>query len=199
MPGNYNPQDKYFKKAKAEGYRARSAFKLEEIQSRYHIIKSGSMVLDLGAAPGSFLQYIGKTVGQNGIAIGIDLKPIKSFANPNIKTYEADIFDDLVYKKILNETKISQFDLITSDLAPSTSGIKSLDAGRSFMLNEQVLKVAEKFLRKGGSVLMKAFPGADHSQLLSLTKKQFSNIKIFKPQAVRKTSREIYVLGFNKK
>jgi len=198
MPKHYQPQDRYFKKAKEDGYRARSAYKLDEIQKRFHIIKHGDTVLDMGAAPGSFLQLISKIVGAKGIAIGIDLKPVADLDQPNIISYQGDIFDEKIYAKMLIKNGISEFDVITSDLAPSTTGIKSVDAGRSFQLNEQVLKVAEKYLKSGGYAVMKAFPGADHSQLMALAKKQFRNVKIFKPQAVRQTSREVYIIGLNK-
>ncbi len=194
MTKSYNPQDKFFKKAKEQGYRARSAFKLEAIQKRFHLIRFGDKVLDLGAAPGSFLQLIEKIIGSKGLAVGIDLNPIEDLKKPNVKTIVGDILDESIYQKF----SIDQFDVITSDLAPSTSGIKSVDAGRSFQLNEQVLKVAEKHLRPGGHVVMKAFPGAEHQQLLKKTKGMFKSIKIFKPEAVRKSSKEEYVIGLTK-
>ena len=190
----YQPQDKFFKKAKEQGYRARSAFKLGAIQKRFHLIKSGDKVLDLGAAPGSFLQLIEKIIGSKGLVVGIDLKPIEYLKKPNVKTIVGDILDEGAYQKL----SIDQFDVITSDLAPSTSGIKSVDAGRSFQLNEQVLKVAEKYLKPGGHVVMKAFPGAEYQQLLQKAKSMFKNIKTFKPEAVRKGSREEYVVGIGK-
>ncbi len=199
MPKPYQSQDRFFKKAKDEGYRARSVYKLEEIQKRFHLIKSGDRVLDLGAAPGSFMQFIRKIVGKSGLVIGIDLKPIKPFKQSNIKSYAGDIFDDNVYKNILSENDLSEFDVITSDLAPATTGIKSVDAGRSFQLNEQVLKVAEQYLKPGGHVVLKAFPGADYSNLIALAKKQFKQAKLFRPEAVRKSSREVYIIGINKK
>ena len=197
MP-HYNPQDRFFKKAKQEGYRARSAFKLEEIQSKFHIIKQGDKVLDLGAAPGSFIQFISKIIG-GGMVIGIDLKPITDFKKPNIKTYQGDIFDDVVYSQIKSDTSLDSFNVLTSDLAPSTSGIKSLDAGRSFLLNDQVLNVAEKYLKKGGNALMKIFPGADLDKLMQRAKQMFRETKISKPEAVRKSSREIYIICIGKR
>jgi 23S rRNA (uridine2552-2'-O)-methyltransferase len=190
----YNPRDKFFQKAKDEGYRARSAYKLDAIQKKFRLIHIGDKVLDLGAAPGSFMQLIGKIVGEEGLVVGIDLKPIKPFKHSNMKAFEGDIFDEDIYEKI----GLSEFDVITSDLAPATTGIKSVDAGRSFQLNEQVLKVAENHLKKGGHVVMKAFPGADHSELIRLAKKQFKTVKPFKPEAVQKSSREVYLVGLGK-
>ncbi len=194
MKKAYNPQDKYFQKAKDEGYRARSAYKLDAIQKKFHLISAGDRVLDLGAAPGSFMQLVGRIVGDSGIVIGIDLQSIKPFRKSNMKAYEGDIFDENIYEKI----GVFEFDVITSDLAPATTGIKSVDAGKSFQLNEQVLEVAKIHLKKGGHVVMKAFPGENHSELIRLTKKQFKTVKPFVPDAVRKSSREVYIVGINK-
>ncbi len=190
----FDLQDKYFQKAKDEGYRARSVFKLEGIQDKFHILKSGQKVLDLGAAPGSFLQYISKIVGEKGIAIGIDLQEIKSMNLPNVKTFVGDIFDDAVYKDI----GIDKFDVITSDLAPKTSGIKFLDAGRSLDLSLKVLDVAKDRLKKGGSVVIKILPGFNESDLFLEAKKLFKTIKKFRPDAVRKSSGEKYVICLHK-
>lgn len=193
MP-HYIPQDRFFKKAKEDGYRARSVYKLEEIQSHHHILKPGDKVLDLGAAPGSFVQFIGQIIGEKGLVIGIDLKPIQNLKKPNIKTYQGDIFDDIAIIKIKAENKIESFNVVTSDLAPATSGIKSLDSGRSVLLNDQVLNIAERYLKKGGNALMKVFPGADQDQLMHRAKLMFREIKVSKPEAVRKSSREIYII-----
>ena len=199
MTKTFQPQDRFFQKAKEEGYRARSVYKLKDIQKRFHLIKYGDCVLDLGAAPGSFMQFIRKVVGEKGLVIGIDLTPIKPFNIPNVKSYVGDIFDEKIYEKILDENDISQFNVITSDLAPATTGIKSVDAGRSFQLSEQVLRVAEKYLKPGGNLVIKSFPGAEQNQLMGLMKNRFSKIKPFKPQAVRKSSRELYLIGISKR
>jgi len=189
----FEPQDRFFKKAKDEGYRARSAYKLEAIQNKFHIIKPGDSVLDLGAAPGSFLQYISRVVGEKGSAVGIDLQEIEPFSQKNIKTYVGDIFDDRLYKKF-----VQPFDVITSDLAPKTSGVKFMDAGRSKELDERVLEIADKYLKKGGNLVMKLLSGSDEGELLSEAKKQFKTVKKFRPEAVRKTSGEIYIICLSK-
>jgi len=195
---NYQPQDKFFKKAKEEGFRARSVFKLESIQDRFHILEPGFKVLDLGAFPGSFLQYIAKEIGEKGIAIGIDLQKIEPLHLRNVKTYQGDINDPELIKKIVAENHIVRFDVVTSDLAPSTSGIKDLDAGRSFLLNDQALRIALRHLKPGGHFVFKAFPGADHQKLLHEAKSYFKVIKTMKPPAVRKTSREQYIICLKK-
>lgn len=195
MSKQYNPNDKFSRRAKEQGLRARSAFKLEEIQQKFRLIKPGNKVLDLGAAPGSFLQTIIGIIGEKGFAIGVDLKSIKPFKKPNVKTYVADIFDEAVFEKIKADTGIRQFDVITSDLAPSTTGIKSVDAGRSFELSKQVLAVADERLKPNGHVLLKTFPGSDQDHLLKMMKDRFESIKVFKPKAVRSSSREVYLIG----
>ena len=131
--------------------------------------------------------------------MGLDLIPIKPFSQPNVKAYVGDIFDERVYDKILKENKVRRFDVVTSDLAPATSGIKFVDAGRSFDLNCQVLKVAKQYLRSGGNLVIKAFPGADHGQLIAKARALFESVHVAKPEAVRNTSREEYLVGLRKR
>ncbi|MBU0578067.1 RlmE family RNA methyltransferase [Patescibacteria group bacterium] len=198
MSKQFDPQDKYFNRAKQEGYRARSAFKLEEIQERYKIIKPGDKVLDLGAAPGSFLQYIFKVVGEKGIAVGIDLQEIESFPDKNILTFKGDIYDEKLYKKIVQQIGMEEFDVITSDLAPKTSGVKFVDGGRSLDLSLQVLEIAKNYLKKDGGCVMKILPGFNEGELLSVVNKMFKTVKKFRPKAVRKSSGESYVICLDK-
>jgi len=190
----FDPNDKYFKRAKEEGYRARSVFKLEEIQDRFKLIKSGDNVLDLGAAPGSFLQYIAKIVGKRGSAVGVDLQKIESFKESNIETFVGDIFDDKVYSQI----DIDKFDVITSDLAPKTSGVAFMDGGRSLDLNLKVLEICEKHLKKRGSVLMKILPGFNEGELVGPAKIMFKQVKKVRPKAIRKSSGESYIVCLRK-
>lgn len=201
MSKTYQPNDQYAQKAQQMGYRARSVFKLEEIQERYHLIRPGDKVLDLGAAPGSFSQLATRIVGEKGVVIGVDLKPIKPFKNKkwNFYSYVGDIFEDEVYEQIEKDHQVKKFDVIISDLAPNTMGIALVDAGRSFELSEKVLEVAQKYLKKGGYLLMKSFQGSEQSRLLQLTKAQFKLHKVFTPKAVRKSSRETYVIGLSQK
>ena len=190
----FNPQDKFFKRAKDEGYRARSAFKLEGIQERYTILKPGMKVLDLGAAPGSFMQYISKVVGDDGLVIGIDLKEIEDLKLNNVETYQADVFDDDVYRR-MSEKK---FDVITADLAPKTSGIKSMDGAKSLELNLRALEISHKHLKRGGSLIMKILSGFNEGSLVGEANKAFKIVRKFKPEAIRKSSHESYVCCFKK-
>lgn len=198
MP-KYEAQDRYFKKAKEEGYRARSAFKLQAIDEKYHLLRPGMNVLDLGAAPGSFLQYISGKIGENGLVIGIDLQKIEGLGLGNVAIYQGDIFDDELYKKIVQENGLDKFDLITSDLAPKTTGISFVDGGASLDLNLQVLEVAKEWLKKGGLLVIKILPGFNEGELLGRLRKNFVQVKKFRPQAIRKSSGESYIICLNKR
>ena len=156
----YNPQDRYFKKAKLEGYRSRAAYKLIELQQRFRLIRPGDAVVDLGAAPGGWLQVAGKAVGSQGKVIGVDLQSIKPFNQGNIILFEGDITDPAVQEKI-KELIGGPADSILSDLAPKLSGIRDADMARCFELNQTALQVAIELLRPGGSLLIKSFISTD--------------------------------------
>lgn len=190
-PKPFIVRDRYFLKAKAHGLRSRSAFKLEEIQQRYHFVRPGDTVVDLGAAPGGFLQLLHQWVGPKGKVIGIDLTPIEPIA-PGITTAVQDIFDLPGLEKILTTMRCT---VITSDLAPKTTGIKEIDQERSVELNEQVLTIAHHFLRSGGHVLIKIFRGHSFDLFLKRMRSYFRAVHCIKPQASRDRSREIYILG----
>ena len=191
---HFNPHDKYFKRAKEEGFRARSVFKLEGIQKRFELLRPGMKVLDLGAAPGSFLQYISQQIGEKGMAVGLDLQAIEGFREANIHTFEADIYDEQHVAEILEYVGIRQFDLITSDLAPKTTGIKSLDGHASLELNLQVLELAKKYLKKGGGVVMKILSGFNEGDLVGAAHKIFKEVRKYRPEAIRKSSYESYIV-----
>lgn len=209
MPKPYNPQDRYFKKAKEEGYKARSAFKLQEIQERFRILKNGDMVLDLGAAPGSFLQYTSKVIGPKGATLGLDLQEIE-VTLPNVETAVCDIFDDEMLNGLVERCfhaksvpghnfKQQLFDVILSDLAPRTSGVKDIDQWKSVELCMQVVEIAKKWLKPHGNLVMKIFQGADFDEFYKDVRVRFRIVKIAKPQAVRDRSREVYLVCLDKK
>jgi len=198
MPKHYQVQDRFFKKAKDEGFRARSVFKLEGIQDRYQILKSGMKVLDLGAAPGSFMQYVSGIVGSKGLVVGVDLTEIAPLKLANAVTYQGDIYDEGLYKKIVHEKKVRFFDVITSDLAPKTTGIKFVDGSASLELNLQVLAVSQHYLKTGGSLVMKILPGFNEGDLIVEAQKQFATVKKARPEAIRKSSGESYVVCLRK-
>lgn len=189
MPKPFKIQDPYFKKAKAEGYRARSAFKLIEIDEKFRIFKKGQSVLDLGAAPGSWLQVIQKEVGNQGNLVGIDLQEMKSLGD-HVALYQADIFSDLVEDLLIGE----KFDVITSDLAPKTSGVKDIDQWKSIELNQKVVELAKKHLKPKGTVILKVFVGADFQDFVKELKGMFRKVNNFKPKACRDRSFETYLI-----
>lgn len=189
----FNPKDRFFHKAKAEGFLARSAYKLDEIQKKFKILKPGQTVLDLGAAPGAWSQVALKVVGPQGLVVGLDLKPVQLKA-PNARFYEMNAFD--FDDKILEGRVV---DCILSDMAPNTSGVRVVDQSRSFELCEQVLNICEKYLRPGGHAVLKIFEGPDAKAIDQRISRMFQESRRYKPEAVRKTSIEIYVVGLNKK
>ncbi|PIZ73910.1 hypothetical protein COY07_01400 [Candidatus Peregrinibacteria bacterium CG_4_10_14_0_2_um_filter_43_11] len=195
---NYNPKDPYFQRAKQEGYRARSVYKLEAIQERFKVLKTGDRVLDLGAAPGSFLQYISRAIGEDGFVVGVDLQEITPLKEENIYTLVADVTDEVVLEKKLEEIGADFFDVITSDMAPATTGIKFVDGGRSMELNQEVLNIAEKYLRIGGNVVLKLLPGVNEGVLMKRMKLFFKTVRHFRPTAVRQTSGEFYLVGMGR-
>ncbi len=187
-------KDHYFHKAKKDGFAARAVYKLEEIDQKHHLLKRGYRVLDLGCAPGSWLQFIAKKIGNEGKAVGIDLSPITVKLPSNVNVIQGDIFD---WKP---EGELAEpYDLIVSDMAPKTTGIVSVDAQRSFNLCEQALSMASIHLKPGGTLLVKAFQGGPFQELRQLFQQQYAQVKICKPKSSRKESVELFLLGLGKK
>lgn len=190
----YQVNDKYSKKAKEDGYKARSAYKLLEIQKKHSVLKPGMRVLDLGCAPGSWTQVATKIIGDKGFLIGIDLTAV-DLKFPNAELRQGDAFA-LTPESFNNE----KFNVVMSDMAPNTSGIKSLDQARSLDLCEKAFSLAQDLLLPGGHLVMKLFMGPEQNEFVSRVKKTFSNIKQVRPDSTRKTSTEVFLvaLGFKK-
>lgn len=189
-------QDHYTRQAKKEQYPARSVYKLQELQQKFKLIRSGQKILDLGCAPGSWLLYAAKAVGPTGKVVGVDLKPVAGKLPANAEVYTGDVFDEAAaFWPHLPEA----FDLVISDMAPSTTGNSSVDAARSFYLCEAALEVARKRLVPGGGFVCKIFQGEEFEQMVAAVRDAFRQQKIFKPQSCRKASKEIYIIGINRK
>lgn len=198
---SYNPQDKYFKKAKSENYVARSIYKLEEIQKKFKIIKPCDLVLDLGASPGSWSQYCDKIVTARGGVFGIDLTLIE-LKIPNTTFYQGDIYDSAAQEKIKDyytEKKAAGYDVVISDMAPKTTGIKFADQAKSYDLCLMALKMAELHLKKGGNFVCKFFHSQDFQELKKSIQKNFQKVEALKPDSTRKESKEIFIIGLSKK
>jgi 23S rRNA (uridine2552-2'-O)-methyltransferase len=187
----YNPQDSYFKKAKQEGYRSRAAYKLLELQQRYRFLKAGDGVIDLGAAPGGWLQVAAKSVGPNGTVIGVDLESIQPLPERNVILLCGDIRSEEVQQRI-RELIGGPAHCVLSDLAPKLSGIRDADMARCLELNRIALAVAKQLLRPGGALLVKSFVSDDLQLFSAELKQHFSAVQRTKPEATRQGSSEFY-------
>lgn len=199
-PHPFEVKDKFYHKAKDAWFRARSVFKLEELDKEFKLLKEGMNVCDIGAAPGSFLQYIHRVIKNEGTLVGIDLKKINPIGG-NVHLIQSDIFDfeNLIpqIETILWEKK--QFDAITSDIAPNTTGRREVDQYASVELNIEILKFADIFLKPKGNLILKVFKGEDFRDLTKEIGKRFDRFTEYKPIACRDRSVEEYVICFWKK
>jgi len=190
---SYAFQDHYFHKAKKEHFLARAVYKLDEIHKRYKLLKPGNRVLDLGAAPGSWLQLTSGIIGSKGMVIGIDLKAIDHSFPGNVIILQRDISEPGFAEELAGE--YAPFDVVLSDMAPATSGIRVADSARSALLFEQALRVARMTLKQNGHFLAKIFQGTDFDGLLQEVKGAFNQVKVVRPAASRKQSKEVYILA----
>lgn len=194
----YNPKDYYFHKAKKENFAARAVFKIQEIDDRFKIIKPGFKILDLGAAPGSWSQYCSQKVGAQGRVLGIDLQSIK-LTLPNTAFIQADM-RDLNLEKIMTENGISPpFDVVLSDMAPKTTGIRITDQARSLELCELALSTALRFLRHRGSFVCKMFHSDEFEGYRKLLREHFERVEVLRPKSTRKESKEIFFIAIQRK
>ncbi len=188
--------DEYFNKAKAEGYAARSAYKLIQIQESRRILRKGGVVLDLGCAPGSWMQAAAEIVGPTGRVVGVDLKEVRIALPANVRAIVGDIYD-LDAARVLELGGVGGekggFDAVISDMAPDTTGYT--DHELSVRLCDRILELLPTLLRPGGSLAMKVFEGGEYPRLLKDTGRMFAQCKGFKPKASREVSREMYVVG----
>ncbi len=194
MAKPYDPKDFYYRKAKAQGLRARSAFKIDEILKRHRLLARGEAVLDLGAAPGGFLQVLAETVGERGAAVGVDLEPIRNLGKAWVKTGVVDLLAPDALERI-RALHAGHFDLVTSDMAPKTIGVKVTDEARSLELVGMALAVAEATLRRGGAFVAKVFMGGDFPALKKELQSRFGEVHVVRPQATREHSFEVYVVA----
>jgi 23S rRNA (uridine2552-2'-O)-methyltransferase len=188
---SYNPHDQYYKKAKQEGYRSRAAYKLLELQQRYRLLRTGDKVVDLGAAPGGWLQVAAKIIGQSGKVIGVDLQEMQPFSERYVTVLHGDVSTSEIQSKI-KELLGGMADAVISDMAPKLSGIRDADMARAVELNRLALDVAVQLLRPGGSLLTKSFMSNDLHQFTAELKRQFSDVQRTKPEATRQGSSEFY-------
>jgi 23S rRNA (uridine2552-2'-O)-methyltransferase len=189
-------QDYFSKLARKKHFAARSVFKLQEMQDRFHLFKPGDRVLDIGSAPGSWSQFCLERLGGNGFVVAVDLQDPRFDASRRggYRFIRGDIFDAEVQTAIRN---LGPYDLVMSDAAPNTSGSGLVDAQISFEIAGKVLEIASSSLKAHGNTVVKIFQGGDEGKLLGYMKKHFRRAKAFKPGASRSESREIYFIGFD--
>lgn len=193
MPKPYIPNDKWSRLATEEGYRARSVYKLKELDEKFRLLKPGMKVLDLGAAPGSWLQYAAQKVGAKGTVIGLDLQEIEPVEGP-VHLFQADITDLSSVEKALKSSGVTTVHVVLSDLAPKTSGIKDIDQWHSIELSQGVEAAAREFLSPGGMCVIKILRGADFDEFFANLKLYWKDVKIQHAKASRDRSREVYVV-----
>jgi len=193
--------DKYFEKAKKEWYRARSVYKLQEIQETFELIEPGMDICDIGCAPGSFIQYIKRIIKDTWNIVWIDLKPTDKYSQKHITTLVHDIFEFDTLRPRVSELiwQGKNFHLITSDIAPNTTGRKDIDQYASVELNIAILEFADEFLMPWGNLILKVFKGEDFKDLTDEIKTRYEKFTEFKPYACRDRSFEEYVICFWKK
>ena len=194
----YQTADFYARKAKKDDFPARSVYKLKEIQDKYRLIKRGDKVLGLGCAPGSWLQYAAELTGNQGQVLGVDIKEIKVALPAHVRVLCRDVFDLAENKENMAQAIGCGYNVVLSDMAPSTIGHKETDSARSYHLCRAALTIAGKALATGGSFVCKIFQGGDFEEFTGLVRAEFDKIKIFKPQSCRKESKEIYIIGTGK-
>lgn len=198
MPKAYVPNDRFAKRAQYQGYRARSVYKLEELDKKFALFKPGQKVLDVGAFPGSWLQYVAIQVGAKGTVVGVDVQKIQPVA-PNVWIITQDVTETDKLIEELASIGIQQFDLVISDIAPSTTGIPGVDQAKSVELSQMVVEVADQFLRTKGTLVMKVFEGLDFAAFFKSLKPKYGFVTAYKARASRERSTEKYIVCQRKK
>ncbi len=196
----YDRHDHYYRQAKKDGYAARSIYKLDEIDAEFRILKKGDFVVDLGCAPGSWMQYVEGKVLPGGHAYGIDLLPVKVGFGPHVRTIIGDAFSmTLADLTDSNGAPLPVVDVVLSDMAPNTTGIRAVDQARSMALCERALEVASRLLRPGGRFVVKVLEGGEMKSFTTACQQVFSVVKIKRPKSTRDGSTETFVVGLDKK
>ena len=178
--------DKFALRARVEGYRARSVFKLNFINKKYHLIRKNYKILDLGCYPGSWMQYCSNS---EAFVVGVDIKKINSI--PHTRFIFGNIKDNKIVKEI---EKYGKYDLVLSDLSPNISGNRVLDQARNIELCQVALNISKKVLKRNGNFVFKIFQGENFNEFLKEVKEYFNFVKSVKPEASKKSSKEMYII-----
>ena len=189
--------DEFVKRAQRDGYRSRAVYKLEEMQQKDRLLRPGSVVVDLGAAPGGWSQYAARQLGPQGRIIALDILPMDDL--PGVEFIEGDFREDEVLDSLMKTLGGTAVDLVMSDMAPNISGMEAVDQPRSMYLMELATDFAANVLCKGGDLLFKGFHGEGFDVLIRDLRSQYHKVLIRKPKASRPRSREVYVLAKGRK
>ena len=185
--------DPFVKRAKAEGWRSRAIYKLEEMDRGARLLKAGSVVLDLGAAPGAWGQYARRQVGRNGRVVASDILPMDALAG--VDFVQGDFREQSVAEEIRRALGEAGLDVLLSDMAPNLSGMDAIDAPRSMYLAELALEMAQTLLKPDGSALIKLLQGAGFQEFVASARREFRQVRLLKPEASRSRSPETYLLA----
>ena len=185
--------DEFVKRARKEGYRSRAVYKLQEIDARDRLFKPGMTVVDLGAAPGAWSQYLVERVGRSGQVFALDILPMEAL--PGVEVLQGDFTEEATLKALLDALGGRPVDLVISDMSPNISGVDSADKARAMYLSELAVDFAAQVLKPGGAFLMKVFQGSGFSELYKGIQGKFTRVVSRKPKASRARSAEIYVLA----
>lgn len=184
----------YYKKAKAENYRSRATYKLSQTIMKYNFIQRGDVIVDLGAAPGGWIQAARKIAGNRGFVLGVDLKPIAPFPQEYVRTIVGDMTEPETLQQILDFLP-RKADVVISDASPNISGVWEVDHARQIDLAHQALQLALNILRPAGNFFVKVFEGDMLSDFIKTVEKHFEIVKLIKPKASRAKSSEMYLLA----
>ncbi len=188
-------KDKYYNKAKQEGYRTRAAYKLKQLDRDAGLFGPGNTVIDLGAAPGGWLQVAAEKVGEHGTVIGVDFQRIRALDHNNVETIKGDMTDDRTKDRLGDLVGEGGADVVISDMAPNMTGEYSLDHARSVHLARQAFEVACEHLGTGGDFAVKVFQGQDLEGLKDELSEEFQYVRTMNPEASRDSSSEVYLVG----
>jgi 23S rRNA (uridine2552-2'-O)-methyltransferase len=191
-------RDYYYKKAKEEKYRSRAAYKLFQAMEKYHFIRLGDVVVDLGSAPGGWVQAARKMVGNKGFVLGVDLKPVEPFPQPYVRVLVGDITEEETLQQII-EFLPRKANAVISDASPNISGVWEIDHARQIDLAHRALTIALETLVPSGSLFVKVFQGDLLDDFVQKMKTHFEIVRVIKPKASRAKSSEIFILGMRLK
>ena len=190
---NKQRRDTYVRKSKIDGYRARSAYKLIEINEKFKVFKNGISIIDIGAAPGSWSQYAAKVI-KNGKIISVDLKEMEKINNTIL--IKGD-FTEMSIKNLIRKNIDSHLDVVMSDMAVNTTGVKNLDSIQTGELCKEAMSFSKDVLSKKGVFISKIFMGSTFNEIVALGKEIFREVKVFKPKSSRKDSKESFIICKN--